>query len=186
MTINEFLKRLDSKYGGSSEYDIDDLRNWIISTGLNDTQLDDLYHFVVAQYEYKTFPPLGKIVKIWNTTGTTIKDKFKYNEYQWAAIRAGEKLNLKSIKTKILEIREMEEPSSEMIDFIDAWDDLATVYSMLLERDHDAARVVAYCDRLRESILKGSRLNVERVLFNFDSNIPRKDVQKIQFDVAAT
>lgn len=176
MTINDFIKRLDSKYQGSSEYDLDDLRQWVTGAGLNEKQIEDLYHYIAAQYEYKTFPPLGKIVKIWNTTGTTIKDKFKYNEYQWAAIRRGEKLSLKSIKAKILEVRDQDDPSSEDIDFIDAWDDLITIYSILLERDYDAARVVSYCDKLKESVVKGDRLNVERVLFSFDANMPRRAV----------
>lgn len=176
MNLNEFITKLTGKYSGSTKYDVEDIRRWAASININDKQLDDLYHYIAAQYEYKTFPPLGKIVKIWNTTGTTIKEKFKYNEYQWAAIRRGEKMTLKSIKSKILEVRDHDDPSSDDIDFIDAWDDLVTIYSILLERDYDAARVVSYCDKLKESVIKGERLNVERVLFSFDANMPRRAV----------
>jgi hypothetical protein len=167
MTISEIIERLQDQYSNSSKYDIKNLREWIVSEGMSDQQIEDLYHYVTQQYMNKTFPPLGKIINIWEVTHGTEKEKFKYSDFQKRAIENGREMTVKEISDKINSIRYLQSPRNADIDFIDVWDDLATVWGILLEYNIEAARVVGYTKKLHAAICVGERINVEKVTRSF-------------------
>lgn len=167
MTVNELINRFSTQYKDYSEYDIENLRKWVARENLNDSQLEDLYEYVSAQYEYNTFPKLGKIIKIWQNTADVKRDVFKYNGFQIAAIDRGRSMSLQDISDHIRDICNMSEPKNTDVDFIDVWESLSTAWGLLIERGLEPARANAYGKKLHAAICGGSRIDVQRIVNSF-------------------
>ena len=169
MNRQELVSQLKARYPrtqyypGISDVEVEDLFEWLDRADIHDYQMDILLNTIKTHNETKSFPPLGKIRKWWQEQNNSPIPQ----QPDHAVVAYGSAMTVRDIYQRYCGIREKVNDCQPITnadgDFLHAWDDLAYMWDALTFAGWTEARLVAYLEKVKESIGRGEKANYETI-----------------------
>ena len=156
MNRDQFINKLQGKYGKTTEVNIEDIKEWIMLEGLSDNDIDLLYKLVKRHHKVNYFPKDGQIIDIWERFGARQEKRTGMDANQ-KALQDGAGMTIEQIHSKVWQCRDKEKPDSFDYAFIARWDNLCYYYTVFKEK-YGETFAVTKCEEKKQNILNGTAL----------------------------
>lgn len=164
MIAGEFIKRLKGKFPKDvNQYDIEDIENFLVE--LENDEIEKLYGNIIDSYEYKTFPSLAFIKKLYKGTTNFNSQTPSGNRYDDIIYNNNSVHSvwllwpLKNIIDRLILISKVDEMSLTEMDF---WGMFSVIYyemRHMKEKEYNKAGIQDHLEYIFEQIKLGKNFH---------------------------